>query len=210
MFSPCMMDLCMAYILGSPTCTSLSLFVRALLTRLFDREFDFSSCFLYHNGTDFDHRFFWQWTDFRSYVEFIAAFTLAASILTYVFVGHVLYVELLGFTSLLIEAMLGVPQFYDNFVSKSTFGMRYMDLFGPSIITSGINNRFCCFFDSRTMVLLWLAGDTFKTLYFLSRHSPIQFSVCGALQIAVDLAILSQTVFYGATPGRRKGSHVVQ
>lgn len=60
------------------------------------------------------------------------------------------------------------------------------------------------------MVFLWLAGDSFKTLYFLSRHSPIQFSVCGALQIAVDLAILSQTVWYGATPGRRKGPHVVQ
>jgi len=61
------------------------------------------------------------------------------------------------------------------------------------------------------MVLLWLVGDSFKTLYFLSRRSPIQFSVCGALQIAVDLAILSQTVWYGTTtPGRRKGSHVVQ
>ena len=63
---------------------------------------------------------------------------------------------------------------------------------------------------SRAMVFLWLAGDSFKTLYFLTRASPIQFSVCGSLQIAVDLAILSQTVWYGTTPGRRKGLHVVQ
>nr|CAH0111763.1 unnamed protein product [Daphnia galeata] len=138
---------------------------------------------------DFDWRFFWKWTDFRSYLEFIAAFTLLASILTYMLVGHVIYVEALGFTSLFIEAMLGVPQFYDNYVSKSTLGM------------------------SRAMVFLWLAGDSFKTLYFLTRQSPVQFSICGALQIAVDLAILSQTVWFGTTPGRRKGlagSHVVQ
>lgn len=59
-------------------------------------------------------------------MEFLAAFTLAASFTTYLFVGYVLYVEVLGFTSLLIEAMLGMPQFYDNYVSKSTFGMRYL------------------------------------------------------------------------------------
>ena len=64
------------------------------------------------------------------------------------------------------------------------------------------------FHDSKAMVFMWLMGDTFKTLYFLYRHSPLQFSICGALQIAVDLAILSQTVFYGSAPGRRKASHV--
>lgn len=74
---------------------------------------------------DFDGRYFWNWTDFRSYVEFIAAFTLTASLITYLLLGYVIYVEALGFTSLLIEAMLGVPQFYDNYVSKSTYGMRY-------------------------------------------------------------------------------------
>lgn len=73
---------------------------------------------------DFDYRFFWKWTDFRSYVEFVAVFTLTASLLTYTMAGYSVYVESLGFASLLIEAMLGVPQFYDNFVSKSTFGMR--------------------------------------------------------------------------------------
>ena len=76
-------------------------------------------------NSDFDGRYFWNWTDFRSYVEFIAAFTLTASLVTYFLLGYVIYVEALGFTSLLIEAMLGVPQFYDNFVSKSTYGMRY-------------------------------------------------------------------------------------
>lgn len=75
---------------------------------------------------DFDWRYFWKWTDFRSYVEFVAAFTLVASLLTYLLLDYVIYVEVLGFTSLLIEAMLGLPQFYDNYVSKSTLGMRYV------------------------------------------------------------------------------------
>ena len=73
---------------------------------------------------DFDRKYFWKWTDFRSYVEFIAAFTLTASLLTYIFLDNTYYVEILGFTSLLIEAMLGTPQFYDNYLYKSTYGMR--------------------------------------------------------------------------------------
>jgi len=133
---------------------------------------------------DFDKRYFWKWTDFRSYVEFIAAFTLTVSLLTYILIDNAIYIEVLGFTSLLIEAMLGTPQFYDNYLYKSTYGM------------------------SKTMVFLWLLGDSFKTFYFLLRNSPLQFSVCGSLQIAVDLAILSQTVWYGSSPGRRKGLHV--
>lgn len=86
--------------------------------------FEFTILFFFFFA-DFDSRYFWNWTDFRSYVEFIASFTLVASFITWLLLGYVIYVEALGFTSLLIEAMLGVPQFYDNFVSKSTFGMRY-------------------------------------------------------------------------------------
>jgi len=133
---------------------------------------------------DFERKYFWKWTDFRSYVEFIAAFTLTASLLTYIFLDNTYYVEILGFTSLLIEAMLGTPQFYDNYLYKSTYGM------------------------SKTMVFLWLLGDSFKTFYFILRNSPLQFSVCGSLQIAVDLAILSQTVWYGSSHGKRKGVNV--
>ena len=63
---------------------------------------------------------------------------------------------------------------------------------------------------SKAMVLMWLVGDTFKTFYFVYRRSPMQFCVCGALQIAVDLAILSQTVLYGSAPGHRKTSNVLK
>ena len=44
--------------------------------------------------------------------------------MTAVLVKVWLYVELLGFASLLMEAMLGVPQYWRNFTKKSTEGMR--------------------------------------------------------------------------------------
>lgn len=53
------------------------------------------------------------------------------------------------------------------------------------------------------MVLMWTIGDTFKTVYFFVRHAPIQFGVCGALQVMVDLGILLQVYLYqtdGITP----------
>ena len=33
------------------------------------------------------------------------------------------------------------------------------------------------------MVMFWLSGDVFKTIYFLLRHAPTQFFLCGALQV---------------------------
>jgi len=67
---------------------------------------------------------FWRWTDFSSYVQFMAVFTLFASVVTIVFIGSPYYIELLGLLALMTEAMLGVPQFYENYRNKSTEGMR--------------------------------------------------------------------------------------
>lgn len=46
------------------------------------------------------------------------------------------------------------------------------------------------------MVLFWLSGDTFKTGYFIVRQAPMQFWLCGALQVMVDILIISQVVIY--------------
>ena len=50
--------------------------------------------------------------------------TAVGGLVTGVLVRAWLYVELLGFASLLMEAMLGMPQFWRNFSKKSTEGMR--------------------------------------------------------------------------------------
>lgn len=47
------------------------------------------------------------------------------------------------------------------------------------------------------MVLLWTAGDVFKTTYFVMNESPAQFWVCGSVQILIDVAILLQVLYYG-------------
>lgn len=51
------------------------------------------------------------------------------------------------------------------------------------------------------MVCLWTCGDVGKMVFFQLRAAPAQFSVCGALQICVDLTILGQVWFYRGSRG---------
>lgn len=130
--------------------------------------------------TDFDWLYFWDWTDFMSYLECTLSFTLLGSILMYFFIDSVVFVETVGFLAVFVEAMLGSPQFYKNFRQKSTFGM------------------------SVNMVLMWTCGDTFKTVYFVLRSAPAQFWLCGLLQISIDAAILFQVVWYRRNTARKQ------
>ena len=49
---------------------------------------------------------------------------------------------------------------------------------------------------SVSMVLLWMLGDLFKTVYFITKRTPIQFWMCGMLQVSLDFAILGQVAYY--------------
>ena len=128
--------------------------------------------------TDFDPDYFWRWTDFLSYLEFIATVALlgwppgphthllsvilpSGCLLMYFLIDFPWFVESVGFVAVLTEAMLGVPQFYRNFKNKSTYGM------------------------SLPMVIMWTCGDIFKTTYFVLRETPAQFFICGSLQVTV-------------------------
>ena len=109
--------------------------------------------------TDFDPDYFWKWTDFLSYLEFILSVAVLVSILMYFFIDFPWFVDSVGFLAVFTEAMLGVPQFYRNFKNKSTYGM------------------------SLPMVIMWTCGDVFKTTYFVLRKAPPQFFICGSLQV---------------------------
>lgn len=63
-------------------------------------------------------------------------------------------------------------------------------------------NHHSCF--SITMVAMWTMGDTFKTCYFIVREAPVQFGICGALQVMVDLSILGQVYLYKGSPNSPK------
>ena len=55
---------------------------------------------------------------------------------------------------------------------------------------------------SEAMVILWLSGDLFKTGYFVIRAAPVQFVLCGTLQVSVDVAILWQMFWYRSVHGK--------
>jgi len=132
--------------------------------------------------TDLDPEFFWAWTDFPSYVEFIMLVAVLASILMFFLIDFSPFVETVGFLAVFTEAMLGVPQFYRNFKNRSTYGM------------------------SLQMVIMWTCGDVFKTSYFYLRNTPAQFFICGAMQVTVDLCILAQVWIYRENTEKRKRS----
>ncbi|XP_048023719.1 solute carrier family 66 member 2 [Megalobrama amblycephala] len=126
-----------------------------------------------HHITDLDLRYFWSWSSFEDYLMFCFAFMLLCAFITFLFLDWILFVEALGSLAVMFEAMLGLPQLLQNYNNRSTRGM------------------------SVKMVLLWTAGDIFKTTYFVINESPTQFLVCGAVQILIDIAILLQVGFYG-------------
>uniref|UniRef100_A0A8C5PCP9 Solute carrier family 66 member 2 n=1 Tax=Leptobrachium leishanense TaxID=445787 RepID=A0A8C5PCP9_9ANUR len=126
--------------------------------------------------SDFDMTFFWHWSRFVDYIQCVLAFTGMTGYITYLFLDSGLYVETLGFLAVFTEAMLGIPQLYRNYQNNSTEGM------------------------SIKMVLMWTSGDTFKTAYFVLNQAPFQFTICGLLQVFVDVAILLQVFLYSRYP----------
>jgi len=135
-----------------------------------------------HSFTDLEPEYFWRWTDFTSYVEFVMAVAALGSLLMYFFIDVKLFVETVGFLAVFVEAMLGLPQFYRNYLNKSTYGM------------------------ALSMVMMWTCGDIFKTSYFIMRNTPPQFFICGSMQVSVDVLILAQVWLYKENTEKRKRS----
>ncbi|KAG7521514.1 hypothetical protein JOB18_000431 [Solea senegalensis] len=125
-----------------------------------------------HRLTDLNIHYFWKWTAFEDYLLFCFGFTVLCAVVTLLLLDSPVFVETLGSLAVMFEAMLGLPQLLQNFHNRSTKGM------------------------SVKMVLLWTAGDIFKTTYFVMNDSPAQFWVCGSVQILIDVAILLQVLFY--------------
>nr|CAD7585844.1 unnamed protein product [Timema genevievae] len=95
----------------------------------------------------FDKHYFWAWTDFMSYIDFMLLFTIGCSLLMYLFIEHHIFVQ--------------------------------------------------------TMVVMWMMGDTFKTAYFIFNNLPLQFWLCGCLQVFIDIFILFQVYLYRQNIGVR-------
>lgn len=74
--------------------------------------------------------------------------------LTYFLEQFHFYDELLGISSSMIEAMLGIPQFYLNYNRKNTEGLAPL------------------------LILMWLFGDLFKLSYYYQNNSPVELVLC--------------------------------
>ncbi|XP_031561513.1 solute carrier family 66 member 2-like [Actinia tenebrosa] len=127
---------------------------------------------------DFNVDHFWNWTHFSDYVLCLCIFVALSGYVTYLCLESFIYIETIGFLAVFTEALLGAPQFYQNHQKKSTIGM------------------------SVKMVVMWLSGDSFKTCYFIVKNAPIQFCICGMLQILIDISILIQVYTYSSEASR--------
>ncbi|KAI4904458.1 hypothetical protein NFI96_001677 [Prochilodus magdalenae] len=148
--------------------------------------------------TDLDLRYFWSWSAFEDYLLFCFGFTMLCAFVTLLFLDWVVFVEALGSLALMSEAMLGLPQLMQNYTNRSTRGMRELNPLSSLYMMTAVSKnavtkslKFCV-----KMVLLWTAGDIFKTSYFVINESPMQFWVCGGVQILIDVIILLQVGFY--------------
>ena len=115
-------------------------------------------------------------------------------IVTWLFIRNVVYIETIGFLAVLVEALLGIPQFLRNLRVKSTEGM------SVKMVTIDVCLALRTFssLSLSSKVLLWASGDIFKTVYFIVRSAPKQFLVCGIIQISIDIAILVQVIAYSS------------
>lgn len=61
----------------------------------------------FYRDLDFDPKFFWAWTDFQSYLDFMLAVWFVGAIITYFMLPFTWFMESVGFMAVFIEAMLG-------------------------------------------------------------------------------------------------------
>ncbi|GAA99650.1 uncharacterized protein L969DRAFT_47740 [Mixia osmundae IAM 14324] len=117
---------------------------------------------------------FWQWPAYGAYIEFIAAYIIFLAVLFLALGRFETFVAILGFVALGLESTLPLPQLYINWQRKSLAGFR------------------------TTVLLGWIFGDAFKTLYFFLQKGPIsiQFKICGIFQLSVDCLIAYQAWLY--------------
>ncbi len=139
-----------------------------------NRCFSFLNYFINENNIEdiLNPKMFWEWSYIIDYVFFCMFFSIIVIVIYSIFGYNNYFIEILGYFSLIIESMIGIPQIIENYKNKSTKSL------------------------SIQMICIWLTGDTLKTLYFLKFNSPLQFIICGFLQILIDCSIISQISYY--------------
>ncbi|KAL0093818.1 hypothetical protein F4703DRAFT_1831779 [Phycomyces blakesleeanus] len=125
-------------------------------------------------GFNFLPQTFWAWNHYLSYINCILCFTTVVGVLFILLSRYSSFVETIGVISLGIESTLPLPQCISNWKRRSTFGF--------SLLVIGT----------------WVLGDSFKVFYFLHTNSPVQFIICGSIQVAIDSFIVFEFILFSA------------
>nr|CCD16081.1 unnamed protein product [Trypanosoma congolense IL3000] len=88
--------------------------------------------------------------------------------------------QLVGYTALVLEATLLIPQIMRNYRRGSTKGL------------------------SLVLFATWVIGDIAKLVYFIVFKQPVPFLVCSGIQLALDVIVGVQVVVYRCC-SRRSG-----
>ncbi|PWW72101.1 hypothetical protein C7212DRAFT_228036, partial [Tuber magnatum] len=121
---------------------------------------------------------FWQWPAQKPYWSFLLYFTLTTLALHLLFGSSQLFIDMVGYLALGVEATLPIPQVLSNQRSRSCAGFRL------SLLAS------------------WLLGDVMKMLYFLSaEHVGMQFKLCAGVQFTLDAYLGLQFWMFGGGGG---------
>ncbi|ORY72322.1 hypothetical protein LY90DRAFT_346321, partial [Neocallimastix californiae] len=114
----------------------------------------------------------WIYKSFTLYLVLIIIISLVLTIFGYFFNDSYLYLEIIGFIGISIEAAVPIPQAIRNYHNKSVKGF------------------------SKMVLIVWFTGDICKVCYHGFMHTPHQFFLCGLFQLFMDVVITSQWIYY--------------
>ncbi|KAF1798112.1 hypothetical protein V8B55DRAFT_1551656 [Mucor lusitanicus] len=117
---------------------------------------------------------FWSWDHYLDYINCLLAFTTIIAFLYLLLRQYPAFIEILGALSLGIESTLPLPQCISNFKQRSTSGF------------------------SLLVLASWFLGDSFKLFYFIYKQSPLQFIICGAIQLSIDSFIVFEFLLFSS------------
>ncbi|KAI8375939.1 PQ loop repeat-domain-containing protein, partial [Radiomyces spectabilis] len=115
---------------------------------------------------------FWLWDRYLDYINCLLLVTTVLAVLYFFLRSHPVFFEILGTVSLGIESTLPLPQAFSNYKRRSTVGF------------------------SLLVLATWFLGDSFKLFYFIYTHAPLQFDICGAIQLSIDSVIVLQFILF--------------
>ncbi|KAF3927279.1 hypothetical protein ABW20_dc0110062 [Dactylellina cionopaga] len=108
---------------------------------------------------------FWQWRQQRPFWEFLFYFVTGFGVLQLLFGSSKIFISILGYLALGIEATLPIPQVVANYKNQSCKGFRV------------------------SVIIFWLLGDCMKGVFFTYSKTPMVFKLCGLCQFMFDLTL---------------------